>query len=392
MADFEVSITDPIERSKKENAFESKLSRSQLACDMAALVGIYTILEQYYLNESFKKAVSMDTVEGDAQTSSLVDDAFYIIKKSVRRAIASSSVDGVCAMLNHSVNLIETQLASGFHQTLRKGFPVQGYLDLTQAYTALQTSLQSGKLNPTTGDSDALRQIFLVNLNNCNISMQHVNSLHQSLRENITSVMSNSETTQAKLDSCMGDLKSTTAKLSNVVEFGMSQLRATAIKPKIKPWVDQFTTTSHDISESEFAGYEANDPFSQTLMVQVDGLLGSFLPLLTSENYKSLVTLVVAEVAAQLEKAVLKSSFNRLGGLQFDREVRAIVAYLSQASEWSVREQLARLTQIATLLNLESLSEVSEYSNTTTWRLTPSEMRQVLQLRYESICILNTIG
>ena len=49
-----------------------------------------------------------------------------------------------------------------------------------------------------------------------------------------------------------GDLKATTAKLNTVVEFGMSQLRATAIKPKVKPWVDQFTTTSHDITEVIF--------------------------------------------------------------------------------------------------------------------------------------------
>lgn len=48
----------------------------------------------------------------------------------------------------------------------------------------------------------------------------------------------------------------------------------------------------------------------------------------------------------------------QLGGLQFDREVRAIVGYLSQVSEWGVREQLTRLTQMATLLNLENLAEV----------------------------------
>lgn len=64
--------------------------------------------------------------------------------------------------------------------------------------------------------------------------------------------------------------------------------------------------------QDEFACYEANDPFSQTLMVQVDGLLGSFLPLLTEENYKSLVSVLVAEVAAQLEKAIMKSTFNRV--------------------------------------------------------------------------------
>lgn len=51
---------------------------------MAIIVGDYTILEQFYLNESFKKALAMDTIEEGAKTSSLVDDAFYIIKKSVR--------------------------------------------------------------------------------------------------------------------------------------------------------------------------------------------------------------------------------------------------------------------------------------------------------------------
>ena len=35
-------------------------------------------------------------------------------------------------MLNHAVNLIETQLASTLAATLRRGFPAQGYLDLNQ--------------------------------------------------------------------------------------------------------------------------------------------------------------------------------------------------------------------------------------------------------------------
>lgn len=387
-ADFEASIVDKTERDKQEAVFEGKLSRSQLVCDMAVIVGDYTILEQFYLNESFKKALAMDTVEETANTSSLVDDAFYIVKKSVRRAIASSSVDGVCAMLNHAVTLIETQLAEGFKQTLRKGFPAQGYLDFNQAYTVLQSSLQStlqaGKINSSTTDFDALRQAFLTALNNAETSIRHVKSLHQTLEENISSAMVGlSPTARAKLDSCLNDLKLATGKLAMVGEFGISQLRATAVKPRVKPWVDIFNTTSHDIKEEEFASYEANDPFSQTLMVQVDGLLGSFLPLLTEENYKSLVSVLVSEVAEQLEKAVFKSTFNRLGGLQFDREVRAIVGYLSQVSEWGVREQLTRLTQMATLLNLENLEEVSEYSTTTTWRLTPSEMRKVLQLRVD---------
>ena len=38
----------------------------------------------------------------------------------------------------------------------------------------------------------------------------------------------------------------------------------------------------------------------------------------------SLVMIVAGEVTVQLEKAVLKSSFSRLGGLQLDREVKLV--------------------------------------------------------------------
>ena len=130
--DLEAWTDNPTLLQTKMDSFENSLNRSVLVCEMAVVIGSYTMLEQFYLNESFQKAISLDTADANALTSSLVDDAFYIIKKSIRRAIASNSVDGVCAMLNHAVDLLERQLYNTFHQTLRKGFPVQGYLDLTQ--------------------------------------------------------------------------------------------------------------------------------------------------------------------------------------------------------------------------------------------------------------------
>ena len=46
----------------------------------------------------------------------------------------------------------------------------------------------------------------------------------------------------------------------------------------------------------------------------------------------------------------------QLGGLQFDKELRALVGYLTNITEWTVRDKFARLTQIATILNLEKVS------------------------------------
>jgi hypothetical protein len=47
----------------------------------------------------------------------------------------------------------------------------------------------------------------------------------------------------------------------------------------------------------------------------------------------------------------------QLGGLQFDKELRALVGYLSSVTTWTVRDKFARLTQMATILNLEKVSD-----------------------------------
>lgn len=66
-------------------------------------------------------------------------------------------------------------------------------------------------------------------------------------------------------------------------------------------------------------------------------------------------------------------------------------SYLTSATSWSVRDKLARLNQIATVLNLERVSELTDFYNpsdsggaaATAWRLTPNEIRKLLSLRID---------
>jgi hypothetical protein len=81
----------------------------------------------------------------------------------------------------------------------------------------------------------------------------------------------------------------------------------------------------------------------------------------------------------------LMHNFLQLGGLVFDKEVRALVSYLTNTTSWSIRDKFARLTQMATVLNLERVTEISDSwgsnSGSLTWRLTPMEVRQIMALR-----------
>ena len=46
-------------------------------------------------------------MEADQQTTSMLDDVFFIVKKCVKRAVSCGSVDGICAVINHAANLLE---------------------------------------------------------------------------------------------------------------------------------------------------------------------------------------------------------------------------------------------------------------------------------------------
>ncbi len=71
--------------------------------------------------------------------------------------------------------------------------------------------------------------------------------------------------------------------------------------------------------------------------------------------------------------------FSRLGGLLFDREIRSLVSFLTSGTTWSIRDKFSRLTQIATVLNLESLAEIADFSGQ--WNLVQGEIKKLLLLR-----------
>uniref|UniRef100_T1J554 Conserved oligomeric Golgi complex subunit 4 n=1 Tax=Strigamia maritima TaxID=126957 RepID=T1J554_STRMM len=369
------------------NKMEKVLKDCDLSRKMQELLGQYIMLEEYFLRESVTKAVSLDSIDEGSVISSMMDDVFFIIKKCIRRSLSSCSVDVICAVINYSCTVLESDFCEVLHTQLRLGFP-SGSLDLSQAYTVLQqyTSMQQGKASAP--EPDKARIAFLTTINNGEVAVEYIQTLKKDIQNETYRQFANArDQEKAKLESCLSDLNNSANKFKELVDYGMKQLSTTVVKPRIKPWVDSFFSVSHDITEDEFSNYEANDPFVQNLIINLENLLLSFKQNLTPTNYDSLVTVLAFEVSVRLEKSVLKSSFNRLGGLQFDRELRALLSYLTSATTWSIRDKFARLSQMTTILNLDKVEEINDYwgdnSGSLTWRLTPHEVRQVLSLRVE---------
>ncbi|XP_011688923.1 PREDICTED: conserved oligomeric Golgi complex subunit 4 [Wasmannia auropunctata] len=381
--DIEISTTDEAQRAELLNEFEMTINNSELAHGMQELLGAYLALERYFLEESVNKALGMDALDPDQQTSSMVDDVFFIVQKCVRRAMSSWSIDGVCAVVNMACGILEGEFANRLRNRLRQGYPA-GYLDLAQAYSALQTSIQHGRLQ--TSDTECARLMFLAYLNNTDVSTEYVETLCKSLGAEIDATFPNMQNKdRGKIDSCLSSLKGVILILRGIIDCGLEQLRVSAVKPRVTPWLDAFLSIDHHINEDELLRYETDEPFVQTLIMNLEGLLRGFKDSLTTSNYDALIGLLTAEVTARLEKVVLKSTFNRAGGLILDKEIRSLASYLAAATSWSVRDKFARLTQIATILSIEKVDELADYcgADAIAWRLTPSEVRRIASLRID---------
>ncbi|CAH1105203.1 unnamed protein product [Psylliodes chrysocephalus] len=382
-SDAEVGIPNQDDRNNILKSLEQLIKNSDLSQCKHELLSHYLRLEQYYMEESVAKAIAMDSVEMGQQTSSMVDDTFFIIRKCIRRSVSTGSLDGICVIINNACRVLESDFGEVLRGRLRQGYP-SGYLDLTQAYNVLQTSIQQGRLQ--SGDTEQSRLAFLVALNNADSSTEYVDALCDNVLKEIEQALPNLNSNErGKLESCLSGLSSVTTNLKDIIEYGIQQLRSSAIKPRINPWVDQFLNMSHHLTDDELSAYEAGESFVQTLIMNLETLLSSFKDILTSANYDLLTQVLTAEVTQRLEKVIMKTTFNRLGGLVLDKEVRSLAGYITAATSWSVRDKFARLTQIATILNLEQVNEIYDYwgshDGALTWRLTPTELRNIIALR-----------
>lgn len=370
------------ERVEDPAAVEDRLiSNCGLSRKLQTLTGDYILMEEYFMREMALKAVSMDITEGDLQISSMVDDVFFIVQKSLMRTVSTSNMDAICAMVNNASSFIVSDFKEVLRTKIKGGYPSSS-LDISGM---LQGKLQSSNQKE---DTAKLKRNFQVTLNNIEVSIDNLQKLRSIIKCECDKLFTKiGAKGKEKVESCLADMTSCTQTLKDLLQNGISVLCMNGVLPKLTALIDGFSGINHVISEDDFSLYEVEDPFVQNFIATLEKTLSLLKDSLTGSNYDKVVSAVCSEIAARLEKSAMKCSYNRLGGLQFDKELRALVGYLTNTTEWTVRDKFARLTQIATILNLEKVGELLDYwganSGPMTWRLTPAEVRQVLVLRVD---------
>ena len=386
-ADIEIVYPNQSERDESWSEFQKWIKSSDLSVFIHTVISKYIVIEEYYMKESIHRAKELNHLEEGCTTSSIVDDVFFIIRKCIARSIDSSSIDCVCVILNHTVTILDSDLKNMLKATVEEGYNAGGVLgNISSAYTVMQSSFQQGKIKSVDDNTRVSQHNYLITMNNLQVSSQHILRLKSSLDKDINRLFRHHlHGHEDKFNSCLDDLDNLSQQFVAIRDAAITELHNKAVKPEYKPQVSNFLSVSHNISEEEHEEYEADDPWAEQFIFNLQTLLSKFNELLMEEIYDQLITRVVNEVVLLLENTVIKSKFNRLGAMFFDKELRSLVTYITTVASWSVRDRFSRLNQISTVLNLDSVEEMKDWwgQSHMTWRLTPFEVKKILALRVE---------
>ncbi|GFY93543.1 hypothetical protein Acr_08g0019390 [Actinidia rufa] len=330
------------------------------------ITGYYVILEGFFMVENVRKAIKIDEHVPDSLTTSMVDDVFYVLQSCCRRSISTSNINSVIAVLSSAVSLLGNEYNEALQHKMRE--------------PNLGAKLFLGGVGvQKTGTEVATA------LNNMDVSSEYALKLRQEIEEQCTKVFP-APADRERVKSCLSEFGEMSNGFKKALNVGMEQLVAT-VTPRIRPVLDSVATISYELSEAEYADNEVNDPWVQRLLHSVESSVSWLQPLMTANNYDSFVHIVIDFIVKRLEAIMMQKRFSQLGGLQLDRDARALVSHFSSMTQRTVRDKFARLTQMATILNLEKVSEILDFwgenSGPMTWRLTPAEVRRVLGLRVD---------
>lgn len=84
------------------------------------ITGFYVILEGFYMVESVRKAIKIDEHVPDSLTTSMVDDVFYVLQSCLRRAISTSNISSVIAVLSGASSLLGNEYYEALQQKMRE--------------------------------------------------------------------------------------------------------------------------------------------------------------------------------------------------------------------------------------------------------------------------------
>jgi hypothetical protein len=270
------------------------------------------------------------------ETSSCVDDVFFILKKVTNRCMSTAHLDTVTSMINLLIKVIESDYIGFFQRKMSSAF--------------------TGHDSSNSKAVDLAKLSYMVVLNNLDISSFYIQRLSEEALDHVDTNLIEGEEYQ-RLEKALKQFGNLSDSMKKRLNAGLEQLFLQTLKPRVRPlFQEAYRDVKYVLDEDEYNEADSNDVFVRRFTQGFTKLIDVYRRTFTESNFAHMLDLIVTAVTKQWEKIVLQTRFNQLGALRFDKDLRNLTHYLSNLTDWSTRDKMTRLNQTATVLSFETVS------------------------------------
>jgi len=383
----------PVAHSKEHGlAIETQLIRR-----IQVLTGQFVQMEQRFLLQSVQKAWtdtdSLDIDDTEQLTTTLVDDAFFILMQSCNRAMGTLDVTAVCAVVNWVGDAIQNQLKDALAKNLAEskgsysnfvGYaeniapPAPGEHALGKLFEIIKAAKPPG--------SDLTAAVsWPHSLNNLQLCAEYIERLKEQMQTSFDAqfpvdgpdgdkrVMF--EQCVAALDSAKSDLEAFhISKCKEGVMFFKSHLSR-----ELRP----LSELDYDINEMQYEDFKVNDPWARAFVAQAEVVHHHLKAVLVPASCDECMSQLAEMTCKGIESRVTDNKhFSLYGALFLESEIRLVRSFYMRSTEQAIMHKFAKLLDMTALLTLENSDEFREtMAEQRTWRLSNEDMRKLLVAR-----------
>ncbi|SPC61777.1 related to conserved oligomeric Golgi complex component 4 [Ustilago sp. UG-2017b] len=353
-------------------AAESKLGQEVLD----TMKTIYIPMETWYLRNSLEKAFRIDQPDTTSRpyTSSILDDAFYVIRTVLARILSTSSL----TTLNEMVRIVKTSLEEEYIEVI------------VRKMETLWRSI-SGSMIIDGPRKDAasreMRTVFITYLNVLDVSSNYMSRVLAEVghEQALTRLFEPTELDEAfaainSLSQLVNRFKSS---LRTEIEHLFTQLTSPRLRGVL---VETYRDVSFVLDDESYSDAESRGLVRRRFVKSWDLLFHHFRGQFTDANFNTYVQMALDALLKPWEAMVMGMRFTELGALKFDKDLRAVIGFLTAQTSLPIRDKFTRMQQISYVLNLDRGEDEGDlYQNAVSsgisWRLSMAEVKSVRSLR-----------
>jgi len=319
-----------------------------------------------------------------------VDDIFFLIDRSIRRVFGLTSAQTISKLISHILVILRYFADNGFSPAVHFTPELTTNLFQKIAEGSLQNAESGSGLS-----RDNLAKHTVASLNDVFLQLTYTDILSSRLNqmlldvELLTNSIFSSRDDRAKVMDVVHNLE----QLSNEAQRRCDSFIAGLVRARlhsIAPVFEQISSSNYVLSDEIYREPDELQPWVQGVLMFILKDFSAVFTVLSNRNVQLYVRHISEGLSTRLENIVqTRLSFNHLGSLKFERELRQLISGISSTTHFHVRDSFARIVQMCVLLSAETLNEVENYlvdmRRQSSWKLSESDVSKIILLRVDFV-------